>query len=102
MLNISPKVTQVGVEPILPPSDDDAYQHYAFIVVLLLLNFMEQTFIPDLCTGISKSRIHGNFTKSSVVDTIPTAPCLTLFYSESGRFAQFRVAHLLLKPLGRR
>lgn len=52
--------------------------------------------------GISKSRIPWKLHKSSVVDTIPTAPCLTLFYSESGRFAQFRVAHLLLKPLGRR
>lgn len=48
MLSIFPKVTQVGVEPILLPSDDNAYQHYAFIVVLLLLNFMEETFIPDL------------------------------------------------------
>lgn len=72
-----------------------------FIVVLLLLNFMEQTFIPDLYWVFLNPGSLGNFTEFCGV-TIPTTPCLTLFYSESGRFAQFRVAHLLLKPLGRR
>lgn len=63
MLNIFPKVTQVGVEPILLPSDNDAYQHYAFIVVLLLLNFMEQTFIPDLDWVLLNPGSHVNFTR---------------------------------------
>ena len=37
-----------------------------------------------------------------MVDIIPTALRLIVFYSESGRFAQFHVAHLLLNALERR
>lgn len=55
------------MEPVLLSSECDVYQHYTFIVVvvviIILLNFMEQTFMPDLGWVLLNPRSHLNFTK---------------------------------------
>lgn len=61
--------------PILLSSECDVYQHHTFIVVvvivIILLNFLEQTFMPDLSWALLNPGPHLNFTTALWLALLP-------------------------------